>query len=420
MKASELQDTFMGLLDPEIHFQKKISWQELNGKEIHLILVGKPSYHHAVTLVRTLITNKFNDNLKSVFCLTKVGMGGEWPFPEVPFELHYGEHPLCGENSFESSEKLVSHLSTLPEKALVLFVISGGTSSLLVDKHSKISKDLFLDIQKSLLKSNLSIERINVIRQIISKIKNGKLLKHFKGHQVINLIFSDIPSGSNHLVGSGPSYFKQISSQDIERAIKDIDDMGHSIEKINDLLRVELPPRVKVLNFTLSNYEMLREGLLSKFENLSLLMEKTPLNLELTEMIDYHFQKIKEELSFFISGGEVLLELPNSPGVGGRNSHFVACFAKRLFLDNELNLSPERLSQLLIFSYATDGNDGSSSTAGAWMSYERCMRSIEAGESLIESIKSFDTSTFMERVDCHFKSTDTGNNLMDLRGFIFI
>ena len=85
--------------------------------------------------------------------------------------------------------------------------------------------------------------------------------------------------------------------------------------------------------------------------------------------------------------------------------------AKKIFEDNYLNLSKQQLDSLVIFSIGTDGGDGPTDAAGAWIDLDK-YSSLGSQEYL----NNFDSYHYFEKVGSLIKTGPTGTNLMDLRG----
>ena len=85
--------------------------------------------------------------------------------------------------------------------------------------------------------------------------------------------------------------------------------------------------------------------------------------------------------------------------------------ANKIFSNNVLELEDSVLDKLVIFSVGTDGGDGPTDAAGAWISREKFKKLKHE-----KYLKDFDSYNYFERVGSLIKSGPTGTNLMDLRG----
>jgi glycerate-2-kinase len=120
-------------------------------------------------------------------------------------------------------------------------------------------------------------------------------------------------------------------------------------------------------------------------------------------MEDELLKNIPQDRTYCISGGEAYLEVPSYALKGGRNTHFVASFAKRIYKD-------PKLRDINILSFATDGTDGDTDCAGAYINYE-----LYISLNVDKYLKNFDTFHYFEKLGTLIKTGPTKSNVMDLR-----
>jgi len=112
------------------------------------------------------------------------------------------DHPVPGQRSLEAGGELLSFLETAP--ASLVFLISGGSSSLLDVLATGVG---IADLQRAnewLLAAGLPIRAVNAVRARLSAIKAGGLLRYLDGRQAHILVLSDVPGDDPRIVGSGP------------------------------------------------------------------------------------------------------------------------------------------------------------------------------------------------------------------------
>src|SRR5271165_2519724 len=113
--------------------------------------------------------------------IVPIGIGGIVACPTPPpsqvpsFQYFYGGHPLPNEDSLRAGTAILKFLHALPERSLVLFLISGGASAV---AEKPISPDLTLsdivETYRALVHSGAPIAEINAIRKHLSAIKGGR------------------------------------------------------------------------------------------------------------------------------------------------------------------------------------------------------------------------------------------------------
>ncbi|MFO8109952.1 MAG: DUF4147 domain-containing protein [Thermoplasmata archaeon] len=129
-------------------------------------------------------------------------------------------HPLPSKENILASQEI---LSILEEKkdALILFLISGGASSLFCLPEENISLEDLTKLNRMLLHSGASIHEINTVRKHISQVKGGKFARlcENKG-KLISLIISDVPGDELSDIGSGPTVGDKTTFQDAKEVLK--------------------------------------------------------------------------------------------------------------------------------------------------------------------------------------------------------
>ena len=104
----------------------------------------------------------------------------------------------------------------------------------------------------------------------------------------------------------------------------------------------------------------------------------------------------------FLIGGETTVSVKGK-GLGGRNQEFALACA--------LELSGCRGIYLL--SAASDGSDGPTDAAGAFVDGESCARARRAGLDPRRALRENDSYHFFKRLGDHFRPGPTGTNVMD-------
>ena len=128
------------------------------------------------------------------------------PSPVVGFQYFYGGHPLPNEDSLRAGSAILEFLHALPERSLVLFLISGGASAV---AEMPISPDLTLsdivETYRALVHSGAPIAEINAIRKHLSAIKGGRMAQAAAPATQVSLLVSDVPDHALDALASGPT-----------------------------------------------------------------------------------------------------------------------------------------------------------------------------------------------------------------------
>jgi glycerate-2-kinase len=129
-----------------------------------------------------------------------------------------GTHPYPSMVNIEATKELLAMLSGSSKDDLILFVVSGGGSSLLCSPH-EMSCEVQVSIIASLTAAGSPIRDINTVRKHISNVKGGQLAKLCYPATVVSLIFSDVPGDDMSLVASGPTVLDTTTVQDAKEIL---------------------------------------------------------------------------------------------------------------------------------------------------------------------------------------------------------
>jgi len=131
-----------------------------------------------------------------------------------------GDHPLPSEINVDATKRIIKLLSDATEKDLVIFVISGGGSTLLCQPENSTCVDE-ANIIQCLFNSGADIKKINTVRKHLSSARGGHLAKYAYPARVVSLIFSDVPGDDLEFIASGPTIKDTTSTEDAEKILKE-------------------------------------------------------------------------------------------------------------------------------------------------------------------------------------------------------
>jgi len=97
-----------------------------------------------------------------------------YSFPHPQFTIIQGTHPVPDERSIAGAHSMIDLLSGVNENDLVIFLISGGGSSLLTSPVPDISLGEIQDLTKKLLACGATIHEINVLRKVAGQRRTAR------------------------------------------------------------------------------------------------------------------------------------------------------------------------------------------------------------------------------------------------------
>lgn len=113
-------------------------------------------------------------------------------------------HPTPDDNSLAAGKELLALVKNNPADIPILFIISGGGSSLMCLPVDDVPFEQKQALNQFLLKSGASVDEINVVRKQLSLVKGGKLAQAAKSDYV-TLIISDVVGDKPSDIASGPT-----------------------------------------------------------------------------------------------------------------------------------------------------------------------------------------------------------------------
>lgn len=351
--------------------------------------------------------NYFGDN---AYGLVVTRYGYENTQPTGNIEVRLAAHPVPDENSVEGAKALLSLASKVEPSENVIFLISGGGSSLACAPPEGISLDEKLTLHKFLLRSGASIEEMNTVRKHVSVIKGGRLAAASRGINT-SLVISDVVGDDPAFIASG------LTVQDTTRpedAIAILDRYGFSeASSIRDHLNQALPlPKVSGDYTLVANAQSAIDAAVKKAKAAGWDTEiisytergeaQTVAKRHAKIALEY---KKKGKPILLFSGGELTVTLGDSEGEGGPNQEYLMALAHAL--DGEPGISA--------LAADTDGVDGSKDVAGAFIDEGTLAKAFNKGLDVNVLLDKHNSFGFFDALDAHIEIGPTRTNVNDFR-----
>jgi hydroxypyruvate reductase len=360
--------------------------------------------------------------------------------PLCSIETIEAGHPVPDANGVEAAESIVRTATDADERSLILYLISGGGSALLSSPitctvHSQTISLSLDDIQETtrvLLASGATIGEVNCIRKHLSSIKGGRLAVLGYPALQVSLILSDVIGDRLDTIASGLTVYDQTTYGDAIDILKKYSIMGKVPEKVLAILEagslglVPETPKAgdkifqKVNNFIIgNNYSALqaarKKALTLGYNTIVLSSQVIGEAKEVAKV----FAGIAWDVcrggipvhppACVIWGGETTVTLRGS-GRGGRNQEFALSFL--LELEERYGYGD---SNIYMLAASTDGNDGPTDAAGAFVSWEVLKRSRGMSLDAAEYLQNNDSYSFFEKVEALLKTGPTNTNVCDIQ-----
>jgi len=128
------------------------------------------------------------------------------------FKMFYSGHPLPNIESVRAGMAVQKFVNRCTKEDFLLFLISGGGSSLLAlpDEITLTEKKY---VTKLLLQSGATIDEFNCVRKHLSMIKGGRLVQNLNCDGCA-LVMSDVVSNDLSVISSGCTYYDNTTVSD--------------------------------------------------------------------------------------------------------------------------------------------------------------------------------------------------------------
>jgi glycerate 2-kinase len=336
------------------------------------------------------------------------------------FRYFRGGHPTPNAESIQAASAMLRALEALPASALVIFLLSGGGSSI-VEKpiDDEISLEDLIATYRALVLSGAPIAEINAVRKHLSAVKGGRLAQAAFPAQQVSLLVSDVPDDTPDALASGPTMPDSTSVGDCYRIAENYELLKQFPPSTRDLFErhaLEETPKSDDPAFQRARWWPVLTNQ-TAVESASAAAERTGFivhvdnscdDWDYEKAADYLLQRVRELRKQFspvclISGGEVTVKVTKG-GIGGRNQQFaLACVEKIAGQD------------ITVLSGGTDGVDGNSPAAGAIVDGSTAERARLLDLDSRVALEKFDAYPFFSALGDAFEIGPTGNNLRDLR-----
>jgi glycerate 2-kinase len=343
------------------------------------------------------------------------------------FRYFCAGHPTPTAESIQAAGAILKSLNALDANSLVIFMISGGGSSM-VEKpfDDEILLPDLIETYRVLLHSGAPIAEMNAIRKHLSAVKGGRLAQAAYPAQQVSIFVSDVPDNTPDALASGPTMPDSTSINDCERIAAKyslIEQFPVSVASLFRQHALEETPKSDDPAFVRARWWTVLSNKVA-VEEAAAAAAKAGFAVEIDNSCDdwpyeksaaYLLQRLRELRSkvnrvCLLSGGEVTVTVRNG-GTGGRNQQFALACAEPIAGEN-----------ITVLSAGTDGIDGNSLAAGAVVDGSTITRTHElerAGTETADAVKQalnrFNSFPLFDKLGDAVITGPTGNNLRDLR-----
>jgi glycerate 2-kinase len=367
--------TLLELLDAALRaadarHEVEIILRALGSGPIEVFAIGKAASAMALGAVESLGTR-----MRSLFVVTK----DDHVAPELRrvanSTLLECAHPVPDERSLAAGAELERRILNLAPEVFPVFLVSGGSSSLVESLHEGRSLAELRGLNLHGLAAGWDIATLNAERRKLSKLKGGGVARLLGGREALALFISDVPADDPGVIGSGLLGQAPGIADAVTRVV--VANIEVTVRRVVEAARargIELEPR-------------------------------TRFDQDATVVAAEFVQALRSTTADgLVWGGESTVVLPARHGRGGRNTHLALAAARLLRVGEPLT----------VLAAGTDGTDGPTDDAGAIIDAGSVERAELGGCDVERAFREFDSGTALEAAGDLVHTGPTGTNVGDI------
>jgi hydroxypyruvate reductase len=324
-------------------------------------------------------------------------------------------HPIPDQRGIDAARAIIQVVDELQPDDLVVVLLSGGGSALFEAPREPMTLDDFAEITRMLLNAGAPIQHLNTVRIPLSQVKGGAFRRRSPAGQFATFILSDVLGNQTQIIASGPTV-KPATTGAAALAVLDIYGLRETVPSVVRTALNEAAAEVPEWDYPddivelVGDVELAMElaGAVTREAGLSTVVPDFLLEGDATDMARNWVEELlalDDDIDVIWTGGENTVTVTGN-GTGGRNTEFA--LAAALELDRLEN------DEWVVASLATDGQDGSSGSAGAIASRETIRRARQLGIDPATALANNDSATFFRETGGLVITGPTGTNVNDL------
>jgi len=341
-------------------------------------------------------------------------------FELAPLEVIEAAHPIPDARSAEAGRRAYAVAARTHPSDHLLVLLSGGASALIALPPDEVALHDFIALNDRLLGSGAPIGELNAVRKHLSQVSGGQLARAARAERISLFAISDVPGDDLGVIGSGPcsadaSTFGDALAILERRLARDL-----VPESVGGWLRAGAEGnRPETVKQGEAAVERVRAAIIARNADargaaVAAALAHGVRAVDLGECLTGEAKEFgraagvlaaavrTDRPTLLVAGGETVVTLRQA-GRGGRN--------QELALAAALGVAGSGVSLL---AFGTDGTDGPTDAAGAWVDGSTLERARAAGLDPARHLAGHDAHPFFDRLGDLHRTGPTGTNVMDL------
>lgn len=324
-------------------------------------------------------------------------------------------HPVPDAQGLKAGQQILARLDALGEDDAVVVLVSGGGSALVPAPVQGLTLDDKIAVNTCLLASGLDIVQMNLVRQHLSQLKGGGLVRRAAPAPVTGYVLSDVIGDDLRAIASGPTVAPIGTPEDAIGVLEDAGIWDNLPETVRAHLTgiSEIPSTPRAENHLVGSNRMSLDAMLGKATGFDARIVSDDVTGDVEEAARRLFEAARaapaDRPVALLFGGETTVSLKGT-GRGGRNQELALRFAR--------HAADSRLPGDWVFlSGGTDGRDGPTDAAGGIVDAQTVPSIGSELEALLDNNDSYEA---LRRAGALLITGATGTNVADVQVFLSV
>lgn len=378
----------LAAVDPREAVQRHVE-QLVGSGELHGLAIGKAAAPMAQGL-----SDRLGPRL-----VTGLAVGPD-EFAVEGWKTVVGDHPVPDRQSLAAGRCVADFVDAVPEDATLVVLLSGGASALVTHPIDGIGLQEIAAVTERLLRAGADIGDLNAVRRPLDKLKGGGILALCRG-SVVTLILSDVVGDTIHDIGSGPTVPSPTGPEDALEVLRRFEIDQPAVKAA--LRQVEEVDVIEAEHQVIANVATAVEAAAAQAREADWNVEivSTSLTGEAREVGRMLADRLiaAPPRTCLLAGGETTVTVDGS-GLGGPSQELALTAVDAL-------AGTDRV----VMTLATDGRDGPTDAAGAFVDGTTATRTSRAAS---DALTANDSHRFFEALGDLVVTGPTGTNVNDL------
>jgi glycerate 2-kinase len=378
------------------------------GSSVAIVAIGKAAREMAAGTERNLM-----GSVARRFIVCDDESARRDPYDAV---VRRGDHPVASDDSIRNGEQLVEFVRSATRDSSVLFLISGGASSLCALPQPPLTLADLRGIWRAALAEGVDITTLNQLRAASSAIAGGKILELVGSTTSASLILVDNAVSGAPWVASALTYWFAPSLEEVRALLATVGladtELGFRFERASSQRAATMTaPSVTHRNVVVAEPGTLLAAADDDARKLGyrVVSMGAQINGDVADVARQWHETLRRETRsgdrFCLIGvGEVTVRVEGN-GLGGRCQAFAATMAQ--------HLRGER-REVGFVARATDGRDFLAGVGGAWVDGATWDRGVAGGVDWLEVLRQTNSYVALRTLNQLVDGGHTGWNLCDL------